>query len=366
MSTNIEPNDCTAAIKRRIFRSEYFTGLFCIGALVILFYFTVMIKGKDYLFPNREMTTLQVSFPNAGNLIVNDKVKVIGVDMGYVKKISLVHGANAIEVQLALNQKIPIHSDYQISIQNASIFGGAYINIVPGTQTQNQVNCNQVLKGDPPVDLIGEASELITRLREDEARLRKDLLDDKFLGDVKTTLAKIGTNSENFNKICDDILRGKGTIGKAFTNEQLYNDATATFKNMNALTVDVQQLTSELRNGKGTLPLLIRDDSAYQSLVASLNSIQTLSKKLANAKGSFSYFMNDNGKLYNTLEQTLANMDVLTKDLREGKGSLGKVIKDDALYDELLDTVRQLRVTIEDFREIAPVTTFSSIALGAL
>lgn len=357
--------------KKSLLTAEFFLGIFCIGAICILFYFTVMIRGKDLLFQS-EKVYVTVQFPTAGALAVNDKVKVIGVDMGQVSKIELAPDNNSVIVTLQMNKNLRMNEDYEITIQNSSIFGGAYVNIIPGTNTESPVYFDRMLIGKPPVDIIMEASGLIAQLKEDERKLR-ELFEGGFFDDIKNVISSIESNSRNLDLICQDLREGKGTLGKLFKDQELYEEAKKSLANISTASENISTLLADVREGKGTLGKLVRDDEVYLSMKDSLNSINALAGKISESDGSLAKFLNDNGKLYASLENALQtldglsqNLDNLSKDVTGGKGTIGKLLSDDSLYVEFKDTVRQLRAAIEDFREMAPVATFGSIALGAL
>ena len=154
----------------------FLTGLFCIGALCILFYFTVIIRGKDY-FDTRKHFYISARFPHASTLAVNDKVKVIGVEMGTVDSLELAPGNNAVIVRMKLRRDIPIYKGYEMLIQNSSVFGGAYVNINPGKSEGEPLPPDTVFDGLQPIDIIKEASELLAAFREDEKYFREVILE---------------------------------------------------------------------------------------------------------------------------------------------------------------------------------------------
>ena len=51
--------------------------------------------------------------------------------------------------------------------------------------------------------------------------------------------------------------------------------------------------------------------------------------------------------------------------IRGTDGSLGKLINDTELYDEALVALRLLTRSLEDYREAAPVSAFTSVLFGA-
>jgi phospholipid/cholesterol/gamma-HCH transport system substrate-binding protein len=50
------------------------------------------------------------------------------------------------------------------------------------------------------------------------------------------------------------------------------------------------------------------------------------------------------------LEKTLSNVDKIMNDVQSGKGSLGKMVKDDALYNNLEKTSKELELLLQDLR----------------
>lgn len=352
-------------IRKKLFTAEFLTGLFCIGALIILFYFTAVIRGKD-MFSNAKKHPLVIEFPYAGSLSVNDKVKVIGVEMGSVASIELASGNTTVIVKTLMNREILLYSDYSVTLQNSSIFGGAYININPGKKTTEVLPRGTIFKGLPPIDIIQEASGLIAALKEDEKYFRESVIQGGVFDKIKDALGNLEANSKDFRDICADIKAGKGTIGKFFTDPSFYNEATGSFTEISKTTGKVNDIINDLQSGKGTLGKLITKDDAYNSMMDSVENIKNVTKKMAEGENSFGKMLKDDGKLYSDLSETMKNAREISDMLREGKGTIGLLLKDEALYRETKDTVRQIRAAVEDLREMAPVATFGSIALGAL
>jgi phospholipid/cholesterol/gamma-HCH transport system substrate-binding protein len=65
------------------------------------------------------------------------------------------------------------------------------------------------------------------------------------------------------------------------------------------------------------------------------------------------------------LYATMKNIREITDKINTGKGSLGKLINENKVLDSTDDLIKELRETIEDTREQAPVTSFLRAALMA-
>jgi phospholipid/cholesterol/gamma-HCH transport system substrate-binding protein len=58
----------------------------------------------------------------------------------------------------------------------------------------------------------------------------------------------------------------------------------------------------------------------------------------------------DLGKTVRNLNQTLAKVDGLMSNLNSGKGTAGKLLNDDALYNNLAKTSKELELLLQDVR----------------
>ena len=52
--------------------------------------------------------------------------------------------------------------------------------------------------------------------------------------------------------------------------------------------------------------------------------------------------------------------------LGKGEGTLGKLTSESAMYDELSALIKDVRQIVDNYRDTTPITTFGSLATGAL
>jgi hypothetical protein len=55
----------------------------------------------------------------------------------------------------------------------------------------------------------------------------------------------------------------------------------------------------------------------------------------------------------------------VTETISSGEGTLGKLARDDELYEEAKLLLHEIRAAVDDIREVTPITTFTSIFFGA-
>ena len=71
------------------------------------------------------------------------------------------------------------------------------------------------------------------------------------------------------------------------------------------------------------------------------------------------------GELYETVRSIADDLSASSRALREGEGTIGKLVHDDELYEELRRALATLTGTLEEAREAAPITTLlNSLFLG--
>ena len=74
--------------------------------------------------------------------------------------------------------------------------------------------------------------------------------------------------------------------------------------------------------------------------------------------------MNDD-KLYDSINALSANLNSLITKINSGQGTLGKLVNDDRLYYDALNSVRKLKNATETQEDLAPLTTITA-AFGVM
>ena len=75
--------------------------------------------------------------------------------------------------------------------------------------------------------------------------------------------------------------------------------------------------------------------------------------------------MSEDDNLYRDLSAAAAAIKDVTTSISQGDGTLGKLTRDDELYQDAKLLLNEIRAAIDDLRETTPVTTFTSVFFGA-
>jgi phospholipid/cholesterol/gamma-HCH transport system substrate-binding protein len=84
--------------------------------------------------------------------------------------------------------------------------------------------------------------------------------------DINRLIAKLRSTAENLSEITGNIRDGKGTIGKLYKQEKVYDDIAKISDNL-------QQITGKIRNGEGAMGKLVSDDQVGRDLEQAVSGL---------------------------------------------------------------------------------------------
>ena len=318
---------------------EVTVGAFMFMILLALGVFTIILSRQSLFKPT---IYYEVSFRSILGVREGDNVYLRGVIVGKVDDV--VVEKRSVRLRLALDRELELHENYKVEILPSSMLGGRYLSVEEGDEDRPLVAQGTVLSGVTPVDLIDEATRTVTSIRE--------ALEGGVLEDVRTIVS-------NANVIVARAERGEGTLGKLLVEEAVYDD-------IKAVTANLRDISDRLDKGQGSLGRLLADDGKiYEDIEVVVANLRQTSQNLADGKGLLGKLLSEDDTIYDDLRASALAIREVTESLNRGEGTLGKLLRENDVYDETKMLLRELRATIDDFRETAPVTTFTSIFLGA-
>jgi phospholipid/cholesterol/gamma-HCH transport system substrate-binding protein len=255
-------------------------------------------------------------FPNASGLTIGSPVTLEGVTIGEVKEVTVTtdpkRDLSPVKVVMKLDShfKKSLHTDTKASLSTVGVLGDTIVDL------------NSALAKGPELKSGDELKTLQTPTLQDVMKESQGTVES-----LNTILAKV-------NNIVDTLQNGKGSAGKLIEDPTLYNEATATVKQLHALTVS-------LNDGHGTVGKLMHDEQLYDRLNDTAAKLDEIATSLHAGKGSAGKLLTDDA-LYNNLNGTLKHTNSLLADVDAGKGGVGMMMKDPAFAQKLSDTVTQL------------------------
>ena len=148
---------------------------------------------------------------------------------------------------------------------------------------------------------------------------------------------------EQLTAVMKDIRAGKGTVGKLFSDDELYKEITA-------FVTAAQGVTSHLREGRGTFGRLLKDPAAYDRLNASLGDLKEITRQINAGQGSLGRFLKDDA-LAKSLTGASANIEDVTGRLRRNDNTMGKLLNEKELYDRFNSVANRVDALVSDIQK---------------
>ena len=292
--------------------SQLRVGITVIVAALTLGFLLFLMSGTSGLLTPR--ITVKSYFDNAEGLRVGAPVRLSGVDIGNVTRITIVRDKplTPVEVTMKLSTKYDygMRRDSTTSLETAGVLGETYLDI----------DSSQAVGG-----AVHDGDTLPTQVHPDFNQVVRA---------SQSTLQNMDALLKRADRILAFAESGKGSLGKLIYDPTLYNRFSATV-------ADFQKIVSQVGNGEGSLGALISRNEAYDKFIGTLDRMNAVVDDMQQGKGTAGKFLKD-PSLYNNANDTIANLKKITDDINAGKGTIGKLSKDEELAKKLDITLTKL------------------------
>jgi phospholipid/cholesterol/gamma-HCH transport system substrate-binding protein len=274
------------------YKREATVGAIVLASAAVFVVGAMWLGGKS--FGRRDV--VPVHFEDIGNLKTSSPVKVSGVQVGKVDRITF-ERMGSVLVDVALTQGVALQRDASATIEAVGVLGDVEIVLNPGTDSVPLAD-DAVLEGAMAPGIGGMASPL-----GDQAKA---------------------------------VMSGAQAILNQRTADDLHKTLTAMQRLMGVYSDTRTGPTAEMTKMMASL----------QSVSARLDSTLA-SPALQNTLQHMDTASADMGRLVRHLTATTARMDTLLLNINAGKGTLGQVATNPALYDQLNSTLKSMQALID-------------------
>lgn len=309
-------------------------GIWVVICLTVLIWGINFLKGRDIF---RTENIYYARYKDVSGLTPSTIVTLNGFKIGYVREIYFAKDLSGdLIVKIAIYNNFPLPIGTRAEIASSDLLGSRIVKMNLGNSEQ-KYHPNDTLKSMTEVDLKQQVSEQIAPIKIKAERLLGSLdsivtsaskilnpvtQDDitKSIEQIRVTMTHMGSISKNLS---DVIGEQKGNLVSTLTN---LNDITTNFK--------------------------------------------TNSEKLDHIMGNFSTFSDTLARIelnrtLNTLNSSINDIDLIVKKIDTSGGTLGLLVNDPKLYQNLNHTSESLNRLLTDFRQNPKrYVHFSAIDLG--
>ena len=284
---------------------EIKAAIFVLTTILLFIFGFNFLKGSSLLDKQK---TVYAVYDEVDGLLVGANVMINGLSIGNVTDLDFLPNSTKIVVTLKVKDKINFSSNSSATIYETGVLGGLAIAIEPIFQKGMVVKSGDTLNSNIRPGL----TELINRQIEPLQRKLESTLtsvDSIFSG------ASYVLNKETQNDIKESLNTLTSAV-KAINNSSLIIEKTLTEKN------------TQINN--------------------SIDNIESITSNLSNVSKELNDFGID-GVLYN-LEKSVDGINLIVTNLNSDNSSLGKLISNDDVYENLNLSIENLNLLINDIK----------------
>lgn len=291
--------------------NETKVGVLAAVAITLLILGFNFLKGKNLL---RGRETVYAVFPKVDGLSTSDAVKINGLQVGIVSEMEEADAdVSKVVVGFHLSRDVNIPDDSYATI-SANPLGSTVVNIVRGTSAKSVTGGDTIrtmqsagllddLKGTltPAMSKVDGTLQSLDSLVEQAG----SVLDPAMKANLQATMANLSQASRSLNVLLDTK---KGALASTLGN--------------------VESFTGNLKRNNDSINRIVSNAATLTDRLARLELEETVAK----------------------LQKTLDNLNRTLAKIEKGDGTLGLLVNDPKLYNNLNSTSNSLNVLLQDLR----------------
>jgi len=312
-------------------------GLLTIATAAALIYLSLKTAGISF-FGGPEAFSFNINFGTVAGVELRSKVKLSGVEIGYIEGIVLEEDHASIKARLT--RKAGIRKNALATIRTSGLLGEKYIEIIQGTKDQPFIKEGDTLqRSQEPADIsdiinkVGEAIDDVRAVTSSLKNVFGTMQGEKSLKNILSNIDEASANMKNIlaenRESLKTTLENFSVISKAFS------------KNAPTMAANFEKISSGLKeiieNNKDNLTDGIAN---IKELTASFNEI--LKENKENLKITLSNMATASAKIDDVMasvKRISGSLETVTGKIDRGEGTIGKLVNDEEVYDNLNKTL---------------------------
>lgn len=292
--------------------NEVKIGAIALVTIAVFIWLFNFLKGSE-LFTKTD--TYHIIYSAVGGLQETSPVEINGYQAGVVQEIKFINdGTGRLAVTISVNKNFDLPVGTTAEITTATLIAGMKVVLVFG-EGPGIYNNGDTIPGRVAVSLLDKVGNEIEPLK----------------GSITEMVSTLDSLAIQLHKLF---------------SPEFNADIQGTVANARHITGDLSEITgAEKKSIKEALENLTRftDMLAANSsqLDSTLKSLESISDTLAAA---------DLGRSLASLKNSLQSADSLLHNMNQGNGTAGKLMKDDSLYVNLNNSMKNLDLLLEDLR----------------
>ncbi len=299
---------------------EFKIGVVVLAAIAAFIWGINFLKGTNIF---SKQNCIYAVYPKIDGLLEANPIQINGYKVGQVSEISLIHrnGMNPILVKFLLTEDIKIPKNSIAKVVSSDLLGAKVVEILFSGETE------YIKSGD-------------TLIAESEEGLKSQ---------VSKQLTPLQKKAEGLLSSIDSVM----TIVQFVLNDKTRDNLSKSFESIKKAIQSLEQTAYKLDD------LIASEKAKISSILTKLNAVAGM---LENNTGKIENIINNLSNLSDSLsksqlkdaiaeaDKTLKELNVLVTQINAGQGSLGKLAKNDSLYNNLNKASEDLDKLMKDLR----------------
>lgn len=302
------------------YKKEIKTGFFALLAIALLVLGINFLKGSSF-FGGDEV--YYAYFSNSGGVTAANGVVVNGVEVGKVMEVRLTGDKDSlrrVEMKFTIqdkNFKIPKNSTITVGAIELLSKG---MTIVPGTAESGYYQPGDKIQGETSVDIFSQVKLYVDPIN---AKLQKLMVS---VDDVVTSFTAFWdtTATSSLSGSLHDVQKAIHRFG--IVAEDIENLVKEEKVRLHNIFVNVESITANLKEGN-------------EKITSILGNVDKITEDIVSA---------DLKKIMGSAKDAVDKFTLILNDINDGKGTIGKLAKDEQLYNELNKTNKALQDLLND------------------
>lgn len=295
-------------------------GIFAVVAISLLYFGFNFLRGRKFF---SSYQTYYVSYNNAEGLVNATAVTLNGVKVGHVEDIRIPDYAkpDSILVTLFINPQLKITYGSIATVTKPGLLDGNIISLKLDSGS-TQLEEHGFLKGFRELDLTTTINSMVSPIKDKSEQVLVTL--EKVLGSLRQVFNEQGTQN-----LTNSVLDFSGAIhALRLTSENLKTIVEQEGGNIHRTLSNMENITGAVAKNSTQISETIKN-------------LQSVSDSLANSRLK---------SAVNNLDKLLAELNTMTEKINKGQGSMGLLVNDKALYENLVNSNKELQALLKDMQ----------------
>ena len=309
-------------------------GILVVICLTLLIWGINFLKGRDIF---RTEKVFYARYKNVGGLTATTIVTLNGLKVGYVREIYFAEDLSGdLIVKIAIHNDFPLPKGTSAEIASSDLLGSKVVKLNLG-KSEMLLHANDTMATKMEADIMQQVNEQIAPLKAKAERMIENL------DSIVTAVSKI-LSSDSQHNISESIRQINLTMTNLEKISGNLNDVvTDQKKNLASTITNLSEVSGNLKTNSGKLGHIMDNFSSFSDSLSKLELNNTL----------------------NHMHGSISNLQTIISKIDTTNGTLGLLVNDPSLYQNLNSTSESLNRLLVDFRlNPKKYIHFSAIDMG--